>query len=194
MMLLWDNMKNLKFLYDRNQLNLSEFKKIFLELNNEIENMNLAILNEYQDDRSSLNLLKDYESLEKIKNIIKEKLKTKPKYLILIGIGGSNLGTIAVQEAIFGKLYNQKNPKIKFLNADTVDSDFINDIVEIIEPVLKNGKNIIINLISKSGGTTETISNFEILENTLKKYKGNPEEYIVAITDKHSKLDRKSVV
>ncbi len=93
--------------------------------------------------------------LEKVKVLVKEKLTLDPAYLIVAGIGGSNLGTIAVQEAVLGKLYNQLNPRIKILYADTVDSDLISNIIKIIEPVLNNGGNVIINGVSKSGGTTE---------------------------------------
>ena len=42
--------------------------------------------------------------------------------------------------------------------------------------------------MSKSGGTTETIANFEILLNILKKYKKKYEKYVVVTTDKDSKL------
>lgn len=94
--------------------------------------------------------------LEKVKVLVKEKLTLDPAYLIVAGIGGSNLGTIAVQEAVLGKLYNQLNPRIKILYVDTVDSDLISNIIKIIEPVLNNGGNVIINGVSKSGGTTET--------------------------------------
>lgn len=73
--------------------------------------------------------------------------------------GGSNLGTIAVQEAVLGKLYNQLTTATKVLYADTVDSDSINNIITLIKPVLEKGGKIILNVISKSGTTTETIAN-----------------------------------
>jgi glucose-6-phosphate isomerase len=73
------------------------------------------------------------------------------------------------------------------LYADTVDSDLINEIIKIIESVLKKGENIIINGVSKSGGTTETIANFEILVEMLKKYKKDYEKYVIVTSDKNSK-------
>lgn len=158
------------------------------QLQSEIEQMNLAVAKGYDDDRASINLPNDKKNLEKVKTIVNNKLKLNPKYLIVVGIGGSNLGTIAVQEAVLGKLYNQTNPDIKVLYADTVDSDWIANIISIIEPDLKKGENVIVNGVSKSGGTTETIANFEVLVDVLKKYKKQYEQYVVVTTDKDSKF------
>jgi len=154
----------------------------------EISRMNQALNTEYSDEHCSIYLPFDDSILKEISYLVEKKQSLHPEYIIVVGIGGSNLGTIAVQEAVLGKMYNQKNPKTKIVYADTVDSDQINDIIELIEPVLKNDKNIIICGISKSGGTTETIANFEVLIDILERYKQNPEEYVVTITDKDSKF------
>jgi len=140
---------------------------------------------DYSDSRSSINLPLDLPMLRGVKDMIKEKLKLKPSYLIVVGIGGSNLGTIAIQEAVLGKLYNQLNPKIKVLYADTVDSDSINSIIQLIK---SEKGNVLLNVISKSGTTAETVANFEVLLNTLKKYKKNFNKYVVAATDQGSRL------
>jgi glucose-6-phosphate isomerase len=150
--------------------------------------MNLAVTKGYDDDRASINLLNDKENLEKVKTLINNKLKLNPKYLIVVGIGGSNLGTLAVQEAVLGKMYNQTNPDLKILYADTVDSDLIANIISVIEPDLKKGEKAIVNGVSKSGGTTETIANFEVLVDVLKKYKKQYEQYVVVTTDRGSKF------
>ena len=154
----------------------------------EIEQMKKATQLHYDDDHASINLPFDNEAVSKVKTLINNKKTFQPEYLIVVGIGGSNLGTIAVQEAILGKVYNQLNPDIKVLYADTVDTDLIADIVSIIEPVLQKGGNILINGISKSGGTTETIANFEVLVDVVKKHKEDYQKYIVATTDKDSKF------
>ena len=165
-----------------------ELEQTFEKLKQEIKNLQNASKKGYDDGRASINLPYDKNQLENIKKLIDEKKKFKPKYLIVVGIGGSNLGTIAIQEAVYGKMYNQLQPDIKILFADTVDSDLIKDIIKIIEPELKNGKNVIINGVSKSGGTTETIANFEVFINLLKKYKKDYEKYVVVTTDKNSKF------
>ena len=167
---------------------IDEYKlnEVLKNLELEINNMNQARNKKYEDDRASINLLDDSENISNIKNLTKEKKKLNPEYIVVIGIGGSNLGTIAVQEAILGKLYNQLEPKIKVLYVDTVDEDLISDIIKIVEPCLESGNNIIINGVSKSGGTLETISNFEIFIDLIKKYKKDYEKYVVITTDKNS--------
>ena len=181
-------MKELEFNYSDCLVSQKEIDELEKKLQKEIEQMNIAINRSYEDERASINLLEDEENLIRVKSLIKRKLDLKPKYLVVVGIGGSNLGTIAVQEAVLGKLYNQKNPDLKVLYADTVDPDQINDIISIIEPEIKNGSSVILNCVSKSGGTTETIANFEVLIDVLKKYKKDFEKYVVVTTDKDSKL------
>ncbi|MFC1686060.1 hypothetical protein ACFLZZ_03505 [Nanoarchaeota archaeon] len=125
-----------------------------------------------------LRLPSDKVTLKEVKAVIKAKSKLNPSYLIVIGIGGSNLGTIAVQEAVLGKLYNQLNPKIKVLYADTVDSDTVDSIKKIVK-----GKKVLLNIVSKSGTTTETSENFKALLSLVK----NPKQ-VIATTDRGSEL------
>jgi len=181
-------MKEIEFNYSASLVSKTEIIELDKKIQNEIKKMNLAANKGYYDDRASINLPNDKGNLEKVKTLIYKKQKLNPKYIIIVGIGGSNLGIIAVQEAVLGKLHNLKNPPLKILYADTVDTDVIYDIISIIETNFKKGENIILNVISKSGGTTETIANFEILEDVLKKYKIHHEQYIVVTTDKDSKL------
>jgi glucose-6-phosphate isomerase len=158
------------------------------KLKSEIKNVADATSKGYDDDRASVNLPDDKRMLCEVERITKGNLQSKPEYLIVVGIGGSNLGTIAVQEAILGKLYNQLTPSIKVLYADTVDSDLIYAIIRLVKPVLERDGNIVLNLVSKSGTTTETVANSEILIALLKKYKENYGKYVNITTDKGSKL------
>ena len=131
----------------------------------------------------------DTATINTIKKTIAEKKKLNPAMLIVIGIGGSNLGTMAVQEALLGSLYNDTNPDLKIYYADTVDTDYLQSILSLAESTLKAGKNILLNLISKSGKTTESVANFELFLALLKKHR--PENYskmIVCTTDKDSSL------
>ncbi len=95
------------------------------------------------------------------------------KYLVVIGIGGSNLGAKAVYEALRPKLSGAR-----LLFADTVSPRMIAD----IEAQIGDSQDIILNVISKSGTTMETAENFRILS---EKY---PAAEIVVTTDKGSKL------
>jgi len=142
----------------------------------------------YNDSRASINLPDDKDMLARVKQVVEDKSQLKPEYLVVVGTGGSNLGTIAVQEAVLGKLYNQLDPAIKVLYADTTDSDYINNIIQLIEPALKRDGSVLVNGISKSGTTTETIANFEIILNLLRRYMKDYERYVVVTSDKGSKL------
>ncbi len=153
-----------------------------------IRNMANAISGGCEGDMASLYLPDDRLMLGKVRKVIDENLLLKPAFLIVVGIGGSNLGTIAVQEAVLGKLYNQLTTATKVLYADTVDSDSINNIITLIKPVLEKGGNIILNVISKSGTTTETIANAEVLIDLLRRHKKDYKKCITVTSDKDSEL------
>ncbi len=159
------------------------------KLQEEIERIVTARNQGYETDYASINLPYDSELSNQIKKIVEEKKSLNPTALIVIGIGGSNLGTIAVHEAIYGKFYNEQKPDINVYFADTVDSDYIYDIILLVEQKIEKGHNVIINVVSKSGGTTETIANFEVFLYLLQHYKKeNYHNYIVVTTDEESKL------
>ncbi|MBA7501159.1 Glucose-6-phosphate isomerase [subsurface metagenome] len=182
-------MKEIAFSYEKSALiSPDELRGLAGKLERETDNMKKATLMHYTDDRASINLPNDARMVSKVKDTVKKKCALDPAFLIVIGIGGSNLGTIAVQETVLGRSYNQLTTGTKILYADTVDSDSINDIIKTIELTLRNGGAVIINGVSKSGGTTETIANFEILTSLLRRYKKQYQKYIVVTTDKDSKF------
>jgi len=131
----------------------------------------------------------DTDLIPKIMALVKEKKMLKPKIIVVIGIGGSNLGTMAIQQALYGQFYNEQDPDIKVYYADTVDSDYILDILLLVEQELQKGNQIILNVVSKSGKTTETIANFEVFLHMLKSYRPNDyKKYIAVTTDQDSPL------
>ena len=143
---------------------------------------------------SSINLATDMAYQEMVMSIVEEKRNLQPRYVVVIGIGGSNLGTIAVEEAVQGirpKVLSGRDDEPSMpglLYADTVDPDSLSEIISIIEPVLQEGQNIIIDLVSKSGTTTEPVANFQVLYELLQKYKNDAQEYVICTTGKGSKL------
>ena len=131
-------------------------------------------------------LLSDTQQLKVYAQLVEHKVKHNPAMMIVVGIGGSSLGAQAVYDALYGKEGNQHFP---LYFADTVDSDHIHALLQRAEHVLKNKRNIIISVISKSGTTTETVANFECFLALLKKYHPNAyHEFVVAITDEGSAL------
>jgi len=181
-------MKEIRFSNELSCIPESDIYKLSARVNDEIQKMNHALTCGYDDTRASLNLVSDEDALKKIKELISKKRELNPACIVVVGIGGSNLGTIAVQEAILGKLFNQLEPDVRILYADTVDSDLIEDIKQIIETMLNQGKNVLINGVSKSGGTTETMANFKVLVDLVQKYRSNVNEYVIVTTDKDSKF------
>lgn len=81
--------------------------------------------------------------------------------MIVIGIGGSYLGARAVIEALNNTFYNlqsdRKTPLILYVG-NNLSTNYINDLIEII-----GNKDFSINVISKSGTTTEPAIAFRIL-------------------------------
>jgi len=177
-------MKEFKFEYQKTSLIKDSVIDDLLEkLNPEVQNIKNEFNKQYDSRYAFAYVPFDEENLNTVKSVINEKQKLQPTALVVIGIGGSNLGTWAVHEAINGKFSN----KVYF--ADTVDSDYINDIAQLVECELKQNKNVIINIVSKSGTTTETIAISEQFIALLKKYKQNKfNDFIVITTDINSKL------
>jgi len=154
------------------------------QLKEECQNLIKASKQGYSDDRCSINLPVD-------KKIARESLALAKKHrrvdaIVVVGIGGSDLGTIAVQEAMLGKYYNQRLGKPLVFFSDTVDSKSMKDLGLIITGLLKKKKTVIINGVSKSGRTTETIANFEVLVALLKKYDKKWNKHVVVTTDEGS--------
>lgn len=111
-----------------------------------------------------------------------EAYRTKQlKVIVVIGIGGSNLGTQAIYDAL-----PRKDVKMLFL--DTVSSTHVASVVEKLTKQCKNKKQFLIVLISKSGGTTETIANTETLLFDLKKPYGDVRDRLMVISDEGSKF------
>lgn len=124
----------------------------------------------------------DKEEFERIKKAA-EKIQKTCDILIVIGIGGSYLGARAAIEFIKSPVYNnlkKDTPDIYFAG-NSISSSALSDLLKICE-----GKDICVNVVSKSGTTTEPAVAFRIFRNLLEeKYgKEGAKERIFATTDK----------
>ena len=104
--------------------------------------------------------------------------------LIVIGIGGSYLGARGVIEALCSPNYNLKKkstPNIYFAG-NTLSADALNEIIELV-----GDQDFSINVISKSGTTTEPAISFRLFRELCEKKYGREEarERIYATTDAH---------
>jgi len=135
---------------------------------------------DYLDNESSIQLGFDKELRDEVKKMAKKIGKQKLKNIVVIGIGGSNLGTMAVYDAL------QDKTKAEILFLDTVSSLKMKEAALILNK-LKIQEFVII-AVSKSGTTTETIANLEVLVSLLKQKKADVKKRIVCITQENSKL------
>ena len=144
----------------------------------------------YETSYASLAIPFDEQIRERVSAVAAQKKKFNPTVLVVIGIGGSSLGAKAVHQAVFGRLRTRVVTNIPLLYfAETVDADRMITILSVLEQELAAGNNILINVVTKSGTTTETIANFYVILELLKKYR--PDDYaelVVVTTDKDSPL------
>ena len=127
----------------------------------------------------------DKEEFKRIKKAAK-KIKKESDILVVIGIGGSYLGARAVIEALTSSFNNmltekqRKFPQILYAG-NNLSSDYINDLIEYI-----GDKDFSVNVISKSGTTTEPAVAFRIFREMLENKYGIEEarSRIYATTDK----------
>lgn len=114
-----------------------------------------------------IDLPKDYdrEEFARIK-AASQKIRRDSDILLVIGIGGSYLGARAVIEFLQGANYNQKRkntPDIYFIG-NSFNGEELKDVLELCE-----GKDISVNVISKSGTTTESAIAFRIVREYMAK-------------------------
>ncbi len=113
-------------------------------------------------------------------------LEEEVEFLVVIGIGGSYLGAKAVIEALSDSFYNlipresKTTPHIIFAGHH-IDPSYYNDLIKLLD-----GKRFAINVISKSGTTTEPALAFRILKKALERNVGKEKlkELIFSTTDK----------
>lgn len=126
----------------------------------------------------------DKEEFTRIKKAA-EKIKSDSEVLIVVGIGGSYLGARAVIEALSHSFYNslsksnRKTPEIYFAGQN-ISGRYLKHLIEII-----GDRDFSVNVISKSGTTTEPAIAFRVFKELLeKKYGEAAKERIYATTDK----------
>jgi glucose-6-phosphate isomerase len=115
-----------------------------------------------------------------------EKIKNDSDVLLVIGIGGSYLGARAAIEMLNHSFYNsltkeqRKTPQVVFVG-NNISSTYMKDLMDLLE-----GKDFSINVISKSGTTTEPALAFRIFRKLLEEKYGKEEakHRIFATTDK----------
>lgn len=110
----------------------------------------------------------DREEFARIK-IAAEKIQKSCDILVVIGIGGSYLGARAAIEFVKSPVYNslKKDTPDVYFSGNSISANALSDLLSICE-----GKDVCINVISKSGTTTEPAITFRIFRELLEKKYG----------------------
>lgn len=125
----------------------------------------------------------DKEEFQAVKDAA-EKIKSDSDVLVVIGIGGSYLGARAAIDFLSNSFYNihagQKGQPQVFFAGNSISSTYLHDLVELI-----GDRDFSINMISKSGTTTEPAIAFRVLKEKLIAKYGREEavKRIYATTD-----------
>lgn len=172
------NTKHLKQFVSQDDLNQISSKIVLAH--NFIENKNGA----GSDFLGWVSLPNDYDKdeFDRIKKAA-AKIKSDSQVLIVIGIGGSYLGARAVIELLNSPFYNslQKDTPEIYFAGNNISPQYLNEILKLCE-----GKDISVNVVSKSGTTTEPALAFRVFRELLEnKYgKDGAKERIYCTTDK----------
>ena len=121
----------------------------------------------------------DKEEFARIKKAA-EKIRSDSDVLIVIGIGGSYLGARAAIEGMTSQMYNESASTKIYFCGNSISSSYLKTVLALCE-----GKRVSVNVISKSGTTTEPAVAFRVFKEYLEKTVG-PEEArrrIYATTD-----------
>ncbi|ABR54511.1 Glucose-6-phosphate isomerase [Methanococcus vannielii SB] len=170
---------NGEFLFNySNSMNteIGDFGISISDIDNELEKATSCIQNlrdkEENGELGFLDVLKDnLDNYEELKEYSKNF-----ENLLIIGIGGSNLGLRASESAILGSLTSRYDkPKIHYM--DNSDPEKTNYILKKLDL-----ENTLVFVISKSGNTIETLANFFVVRNLMKKKNFNWTKNIVSIT------------
>ena len=165
-------------------------KKSIMEYKEQVENIHKDLHRRANDEKDFVGWLElptnyDKEEFKRIKKAAK-KIKKEADVLLVIGIGGSYLGARAVIESLTSSFNNllpakqRKHPQILYVG-NNLSSNYMNELIEYVA-----NKDFSINVISKSGTTTEPAIAFRIFREILENKYGIDEarSRIYATTDK----------
>ena len=165
-------------------------QKTILTYKEQVENIHKDLHRRVNDEKDFVGWLElptnyDKEEFARIKKAAK-KIKKESDILVVIGIGGSYLGARAVIEALTSSFYNmlpnkqRKYPQVLYVG-NNLSPNYINELIEYI-----GDKDFSVNVISKSGTTTEPAVAFRMFREIVENKYGIDEarSRIYATTDK----------
>ena len=186
-------MSNIKLEIENSGINLKEIMKY----KEEVEKIHEELHSKANDENEFLGWLnlpssydkKEFEKIQKCAN----KIKKDSDILVVIGIGGSYLGARAVIESLTHTFYNMLNkeqrkfPQILYVG-NNISGTYLEDLIDLI-----GDRDLSVNVISKSGTTTEPAIAFRVFREFLENKYGVKEarKRIYVTTDKEKGALRK---
>lgn len=173
-----------RYIADHAGIAHAQIRDISIRLNDHNDVLKDALSSCYESVYASLYAPYDSAQLDAIEQAIEIKKKISPSSLWLIGIGGSNMGAMAIYYALF-----HETNGLPCHWVDTIDPIITQDLLQQFEQELSLGKHPLVIIVSKSGTTLETAVNADLFVATLRRY--YPKNYaqsIVVITDFESPL------
>jgi glucose-6-phosphate isomerase len=127
-------------------------------------------------------LVDDTENVDRIEEYAL-KAKKRFKNIVVLGIGGSALGAIALRESLKPLLWNERSDDLRdaprLFVPDNPDPEYMGAVMDICDP-----SETLYNVITKSGGTAETLAQFVTILTQLKEKLGeNYKDHLVFTTD-----------
>jgi len=157
---------------------------------------NIIHSEQYTTAESSLRAPFDEKLVAEAKRIA-EPFQKKTKTVLLVGIGGSDMGTRAVYEALRGHDDIQRKATPRLITLNTIEPSYLEEVEEVLDSH-SSAEEIVLIVISKSGNTTETIFNanlvFEMFSNKFSVEKATTQSIVITNEDSplaHSALEKK---
>lgn len=142
----------------------------------------------YDTSESFLTFANDTKFFKEAALFVKKKNPSGlPKTVFVVGIGGANLATKAIHDALSGYGESIFDSQRKMVFLDSVDTSVSETLLLHIK-TLNDQNDFIVIIVSRSGETLETSANAEFLMSHLEKKFGDIRERVVIISNKNSKL------
>jgi glucose-6-phosphate isomerase len=122
-------------------------------------------------------ILDDSIVIQKIHDFITPELQAKYKFIVVLGIGGSALGTITLRNSLIRE-HSGLNEHTQLIVLDNIDPDLISEVEEMISL-----PETLFIVVSKSGGTIETLSQYFYFREKIEALSLSVQSHFIFITD-----------
>ncbi len=141
----------------------------------------------HQRKQGFYEILDDQEILKSIEAYAQEIHSKEYQSIVVLGIGGSALGTICIQQSLLDLFAHEKGQQPKLYVLDNIDPSHITSLEELIEL-----KDTLFIVVTKSGSTPETLSQYFYFRQKCEQAKLPIKEHFLFITDPEKGLLRET--